>query len=457
MNMDVMKAMPEFISRKDMAPQPWKVEEGAPVRGDAWTNMRAAQMRVPYGADELSRSVRAHEMMHAKVSPSNNDSMRALPVSFDCIMAAEEFRVNSLIASAGFDADALRDGSESQSGKILGQNGDWNGIVRMVASTAGTKACADLLRGLKQSSPELALRAREVQKVLKREWKKYEKRYGTSGIASTRDKDGLPLGFVRVTIPLAQFLQRIMTAEQGAGEPDPNANPDLPDVADIARGKSKQFARLIEKELTKSRVVDGKLGRKRIACNIGKNPRRINRMLTDPERRIFDRRAKGKGGVVLIDQSGSMQLSEQDIHNLIESAPGCTIVGYSHSIGSTDIPNTWVIADKGRVADEIPDGNGGNGVDGPAIRFSLNKRKSGEPFIWVCDGYVTAGEDDDYYQNLGEECASLVVKHGIHMVHDMKQAVSALKIASNGHRLETKAVGYITKTEAWRNYAIESC
>ena len=69
--MEVMKAMPEFITRNDIEPRAWSVDEGAPVRGDAWTDMRVAKMRVPFGADETSRVVRAHELMHAKVSPIN--------------------------------------------------------------------------------------------------------------------------------------------------------------------------------------------------------------------------------------------------------------------------------------------------------------------------------------------------------------------------------------------------
>lgn len=59
--MQVMKAMPEFINRRDIEPRAWEVQEGNPVRGDAWTEMRAAKMRVPYGADNTSRVVRAQD------------------------------------------------------------------------------------------------------------------------------------------------------------------------------------------------------------------------------------------------------------------------------------------------------------------------------------------------------------------------------------------------------------
>lgn len=449
--MEVMKAMPEFIERRDRNPLPWQVEEGAPVRGDAWTEMRTGRMRVPFGADELSRTVRAHELMHAKVSPHRLEDMRKLPVRQDCILTAEEFRVNMLIGNQGFDVNALADGSESRTGKLLGENNDWNGVVRFMATTAGTKAGADFLRGLKSSNPAFAEQARALQKVLMKEWRTAVKRIKVSGIASTRDCDnGLPSGFNRFTVPIAQLLEGLMIQEDADGIPNEHANQDLPEVVKVAKGVHGKFALLVEKEVSKTRIVDGKIGRKRVASNVGKNPRRINRMLTDPERRIFDRRARGRGGIVIIDQSGSMHLTDADVWAIIEHAPGATIVAYSHRPGTTDIPNVWVIAERGKVADSIPTTNGGNGVDGPALRFALSKRRMNEPVIWVCDGYVTDGAGDDFYPNLAEECAQLVVRNGIHMVPDLPSAVSALKIAANGHRLEPQAIAHIKNTEAWR-------
>lgn len=452
--MEVMKAMPEFITRQDIEPRAWSVEEGAPVRGDAWTEMRVAKMRVPFGADDTSRVVRAHELMHAKVSPINGEALAEVAkeraLSAEAIVSAEEFRVNMLLANQGFDVNALSDGSESKSGKIIGENGDWNGMIRFMASTAGTKAGADFIRGMKTSSPEMAEQARELQKVMNKFFRDNKKRMGAHNIANTRlASNGLPDGFNRFTIPLATLIQSLLKSEGEDGEPSEHDSDELPKVKDVAKGKGGMFARLIEKQIPKPRHIDGKLGRKRIATNIGRNPRRINRMLTDPEMRIFDRHAKGKGGVVLIDQSGSMRLSNEDIDNIIAQAPGCVIIGYSHQTKSTTTPNVWVIADRGKVAESVPEGNGGNGVDGPAIRFAQAKRRNGEPFIWVCDGYVTDGTGDSYYENLGNECASLVVKHNIHMVNNVEDAVSALRKVAQGQRLPTRAVGPLVNTGVW--------
>lgn len=457
--MEVMKAMPEFITRSDIAPRAWTVEEGAPVRGDAWTEMRVAKMRVPYGADETSRVVRAHELMHAKVSPADGEAMVKASidnsVSMESLIGAEEFRVNMLIAHQGFDIDALADGSESRTGKIIGENKDWNGMVRFMSAIAGTKAGADFLRGLKTTNPEMEKEARELQKAMNKYLRNAKKR-GIKTIASTSPcGNGLPVGFNNFTIPLARMIESLIKPEGKDGEPSDFDSEELPKVKQLANGGAGLFARLIEKEVPKNRHIDGKLGRKRIATNIGRNPRRINRMLTDPEMRIFDRHAKGKGGVVLIDQSGSMKLSENDIQDIITQAPGCVIIGYSHRVGSDTTPNVWVIADRGKVASELPDGNGGNGVDGPAIRFAQSKRRNGEPFVWVCDGYVTDGKGDQYYANLGEECATLVKRHQIHMVDDVTEAVTALKRVAKGERLQARAVGPLVTTATWQNTKVD--
>lgn len=457
--MNTQVAMPEFLSRDDIDPRSWSVQQGAPLRGDAWTEMRTATMRVPFGDDEMSRVIRAHELTHAKISPIDKATMESYieehRLTRDSVISAEEFRVNMTIKHLGFDIDALRDGSEFKAGQICGHNNNWNGMVRFVASTAGSKACNDFVRGISKTNPALGARAKEVQKELLKYHKKLLKYHGINAKESFRyisdttpvGRHQVPAGFDTYTRAIAEMLDTLLIPEGGGG---PNGEPDsspeegnTPSPADVFGGRAGKFADLIEDVRPKPRHVDGKLGRKRVAVNVGKNPRRINRMLVDPERRIFDRRAKGRGGVVLIDQSGSMSLSDSDIWNIISHAPGCLIIGYSHRADSTTIPNVWVIADRGKVVEQVPEGNGGNGVDGPAIRFAQARRRYNEPFIWVCDGIVTDGKGDNEYPNLTDECAKLVAKHNIHMVDDVNEAIEAFKSIALGRRLETTFTGPI--------------
>jgi len=469
------KAMPEWLTRNDQPNgRSWTVREGQAVRGDAWTNMTECEMRVPFGSDEMSRLVRAHEMTHAKVSPKVMDARVATvhSTTMDMVISAEELRVNMLAQMAGFDMNELRDGSEVNAGEIAGINADWNGAVKMLLACANTKAGNDFVRGVGKSNHEMMLALREVHKAIKKEWKRLVRNSGYSAtsrrqaLADTRplrltvpkiiDGDKLsedefedaeiPEGY-RYTLAMAKFAERFLRNEGDADEGIEADNLPTPDEVkdDAGSGDRGRWARPIVKRLPLPRTSDGIIGRKRIASQTGRNPRHLSRLLTDPERRVFDRKVRGKGGIVLIDQSGSMHLSEADIWKIVETAPGCVIIGYSHRPGSTGIPNIWVMADRGKIIDRdgVPAGNGGNGVDGPALDFALRQRKHNEPFVWVCDGMVT-DQHDHIGTHLSVECAKKVARHGIHMVDTPKDAVDALRRAHSGQRLGMKLNGYLS-------------
>jgi hypothetical protein len=458
------KAMPEWLTRRDRTNGAWNVQQGNAQRGDAWTNITGCEMRVPFGDDQISRLVRAHEMMHAKVSPAIMDPRVAAhyAVTDEMLRACEEFRVNMLVGKAGFDVEELRDGSENLAGEIAGRNNDWNGGLTMLVACAGTKSATEFLKGVKKGNPDMEASLRKIHNGIKARWRK-ETRRGHERLANTSpyavnvggdETVMITSGYRRMTVEYAKWLsQFLVNTDELADDDGDNVIPDADDVGERVRSKHAggQFARLVELPVAKPRSVDGRIGRKRVATNIGRNPRRIERMLTDPEQRIFDRRTRGKGGIVLIDQSGSMSLTEDDLWSMIKAAPGCVIIGYSHRAGTVDEPNIWVMADRGRVCDKVPMGRGGNGVDGPAIRFALKRRRNGEPFVWVCDGLVTDGANDHPSGALSEECAKLVVKHGIHMTADVSEGVEALRKASTG-RLQTNAVGTIARTPSWREF-----
>jgi hypothetical protein len=440
--------MPEFLSRKDHAGTAWTIQESSAARGEPSTNIKQAKMRVPMGTDETSRVIRAHEMVHAKVSPlevPGDDRFGATPES---LIVAEEFRVNTLVQRAGFNTDELMDGSETKSGEIYGKNNEWNGAIRTLTAYAGGKAASSFLRGVKKTNPEMEASLREFQKLLKKQMKSLAKHRKFSDTTPVVKQDAAgrelsyPAGF-ESSIRLARFVDSYLISE--GGDADDGRPQDIPDPEEIKEtsGSRGKFARLVLKDLPKPKKVTGNLGRKRLATDIGRNPRRINRMLTDPERRVFDKWSKASGGVVVIDQSGSMSLTHNDIMSIIESAPGCLIIGYSHQPGSDGHPNAWVLADRGNVVANMRDvpNNSGNGVDGPVLRYAINRRKKHEPLVWVCDGMVTDGANDCNYANLSIECVKLVKDHGIHMVGDVEDAVKALKKAANGTKLHATLIG----------------
>ena len=449
-------AMPEWLARRDTENGPWTVTNGPAQRGEAWTNQHDRKMRVPFGGDETNRVIRAHEMAHARVSPENAVLGTELGISEGSVRCAEEFRVNQIIRTAGFDIDLLVDGSERRAGERLAQMGDYAGLVQFVAACAGTAGATAFIRGIRNIDPELAKSIREVEKSVIKTWRKSARRYGDAWQAkrwgsTERLSNGYPRGYYEHTIPLAQMLDLAISTltpdTDGDGEGDENgdgngSSEQSQRVKDAVNGRAGVWGKLLfDNEVRLTKTVSGSLGRRRSATNMGRNPRRINRMLTDPQRRVFDKTHRSIGGVVIIDQSGSMALSIEQVEQIMEASPGCTIIGYSHRARSNDVPNIWILAENGRRAEQVRPGSGGNGVDVPAVKFAVSKARRGEPIVWITDGVCTSSHDDRPYENLYEDAARVVRRHGIHMVPDVRGGVEAMKRIAAGERLSTNFVG----------------
>lgn len=177
----------------------------------------------------------------------------------------------------------------------------------------------------------------------------------------------------------------------------------------------------------------GKLGRRTMYTNEGKYPRNIGRLMTDPERRIFTRKTRSLGAVVVIDCSGSMGLSEDDLKSLMRSSSGATVLCYSTgNYPNETTPNAWVVARRGRQVRRLPEFPGGNGCDAPALKYGVSLRTSSvQPVIWVSDQQVT-GLGDRSNENLRQQCRTLVRKHGIITARNVRQAVQLISKLQGG-------------------------
>jgi len=470
MTLTYSAAMPEWLApRKDMPAGSWEVEQGRPMRGDAWADLYERRMRVPYGADPFSRVVRAHELMHAQITPKYGPTdLARLDCSAQAAVSAEEFRVNTLVGRAGFNLDDLRDGSETNSGESLAINEDWNGLVLFTAAVAGTKAVKDVITGVRRHNKDWAAALSKLNAAMVKEFKSVQ----TWALADTKpcfppdenneDAEFMPKGCVTYTTKVAKMIDHAIKVGEPVAESDedaaqPDVTPDRMDKAlKVARGNGGLWIDMVlDTSIPLTRTLKGTMGRRRIATDTGRNPRRIERALTDPHRRIFDKTTKGSGGVVLIDQSGSMHLSDEQVWALVTAAPGCLIVGYSANAYRYDVPNVWVLADRGRVCESVREGNGGNGCDGPALRYALSRRKPGEQVVWVCDGVVT-GQKDDWHENLADEVVELVAAHRVHMVDNLDGALAALQRIKAGHRLPTTVTGSLKGLASWRSRNVEA-
>ena len=417
---------PELVTGREdgFGARPWTVRPGSVFRGEASCNLTERTLEVPLGADETSRVVRAHELMHARVSPhvrERSGTFHGLsPRALEC---AEELRVNSLVERVGFDLAMLRDGSEKMGGRRLGESGDWAEAACFLMAVLGTGGEKEYFAGIRQSNPSWLAGLRSLRKYALT----MISATSTSVLGSTQLNDDLvPLGYADVTMKLARVVTNAMSARPPRSTDEVRAFRRSLEPGG-RRAPSGTFATLLFDQRvalnprTRSRGV-----RRFRPSNTGVTLRYPSRLLTDDQRRAFARRSTHHGGIVIIDQSGSMDLDPTALMDLLRRAPNAVIVGYSHCPGDRgDTPNAWVLAQRGVTACEVPTGNVGNGVDGPVLRWAIQQQYSREPIVWITDGQVTDSNDHPDAE-LTAQCAQLVLQHRIRLVRDLKAAGASL-------------------------------
>jgi len=431
--------------RGDTAEGRWEVKGGSSQRGEAFTDFASRRMVAPVVDDETARVIRNHELTHARISPANDGEFQALSergYSERIIHCAEEYRVNQVLSGLGFDVDLLSDGSEGKSGERLGQDGGieaWNEAVAFSTALLGTKAYTRFINGIKKHQPEWATELRTLGKEIKKEISGFPPAVlGDTTPEIYKSASGeirnAPAGFLNFTGRIAKQAQQAIrirpsdssevakSVDKGEGRPIVKTEGEKYDLGYGAN----VFAPLILADLPLTVPVQGYVKPKKRPAQFGKSVRYPDRHLTDPYRRVFGHKRKVKGGIVVIDQSGSMDITEEDLLKVLKEVPGALVIGYSHRPRSSDgTPNAWVLAKNGKRVSRIPEGNVGNGVDGPVLDYAISQRKGKEPIVWVCDGQVTAANDKSF-EELSEAVGHIIVRHGIIQVRHLEEAPKAL-------------------------------
>lgn len=466
---------PELLSRKDVEVGNWQVDSCEPKRGIPATNVVTKQMLAPSHDTDVARAIRAHEMMHAKVSPAHDFAQwisRGL-ASHQALIVAEELRVNFLCGKAGFDMKShLTDGSETADGERVSATDDWVAAVHMCIATAGTASHKAFLTGVRRGNRKWG---KMLLSIGKQAIKEIEKSYKTGTLASTdvEKASGLyPLGFIH-TERIAEWIDRLAqfnpddepeeekesgksdkgdSDEEATGADSKNDSVVSPKhtgkekakdgtgtprkIADVsataASSRIPTWVELKVERLPMPKQTRGNLGKKKVASDTGRNPRRMHRLLTDPQKRVFDKTIRGMGGVVLIDASGSMSFTHDQIRRIVEASPGCTVAMYS-TIGDNNT-NLWILAEKGKMCDKLPRAGGGNGVDHPALEWAIKqKQRSSTPVIWVTDGGVT-GQHDNMNDTLTMQCIKTSLKQNVIILPHVEEAVEVLGKMKNGFK-----------------------
>lgn len=423
--------IPQLLGRDDVTEGgSWDIRSALPLRGSPSTCIEFRQMNVPMGNSLLEDAIRAHEMLHAKVSPTAKIFKGFLDRGFAAertIIVAEETRVNYLGNQLGFPiAQDLADGREFIDGRMLASS-DWKQCMYGYVATSFTAGQEPYVNGVEEINPAWADQLRYIGMAIDKHWEEAKSLYKIDGIAKI-DSDKSEYGFEH-TYQLAIKLELWAGSESIIESIDDITSEETSDPSIqkiMARGGS-VWDDLRFSPVKPTQHVVGAISKKRIAMQYGKNPRRMSRLYTDPQKRIFDHTVKSPGGIVVIDGSGSMSLRTEQIKEMILAAPGCTVVIYS---SSDDLErwkpehNIFFLAENGKMVEErkYPDLFGGNGVDLPAIKWAVGKRKSRKtPVIWVTDGYV---------HTLGTEtlnCALFAQKQGVLMAQNADEAVEMLR------------------------------
>jgi len=421
-----LSVFPELVTGRedDFGVRAWRVERGSTFRGEASCNLTERILEVPLGDDPESRVVRAHELMHARISPHSLEWARHFSdVSPRALECAEELRVNTLIGRLGFDVSLLHDGSEKIGGRRLGRLGEWDQAVCFLLAVLATGAEREYLSGVRGERPEWMAGLRAVRK---RSLDLLDATSTEVAGSTAFDDDGVPSGYAQVTVVLARMVTQAMAARSPQG---PVALRQFRRSLEPGgrRAPTGRFATLCFDEPAPliARMRTGGVRRPR-PISSGTVMRYPGRLLSDPERRAFVERAHHHGGIVVIDQSGSMDIEPDELQRLLRRAPDALVVGYSHRPGDQGATaNAWILAQRGGVAAPRA-GNVGNGVDGPILRWALAHRRGSEPVFWVTDGQVTDSHDHPD-EALTDECARLVTGSHITLVRDLAGVQRAMR------------------------------
>lgn len=376
-------------------------------------------------------SVTRHEQGHARWSP-----MRFPKVDFDrrILLAVEDARVNSGLARLGLPVHL----SVGERGNIthLAEEDLDDGrtvmfLVRAIASI-GTNGIDAVLAGAEDDPAARAL-AEELIGLVDAGLEKSRRRRKDQVVATASST-------VRAATAVAARLRVEGVCVDPTDAPFQkgcclgHACGELDDAAMMRR----EFAR------RRGRVTGVKSGRMRVVEAPLTIPRTMRRAAPVRERRasaegavmhypgrwVSDRsiflkivsRSRSSGSV-LIDTSGSMSLSPQDVDAILDAAQSSVLVAiYS---GSDTEGEVRVVARGGARAPEAhlkPYGKG-NIIDAPALEW-LGAQPA--PRIWVSDGRVT-GVGDTGSGALRRKCRALCRRFAITRVESAEEAAARLR------------------------------
>ena len=408
----------------------WKVQSHLPGDGRAgWTDIKKRQMSVPLDATIASQNIRAHELGHASWTPARTPTSisKGAGVSYEALQRAEDCRIGYGLIDSGvtdYAVGTLTDGDiatlEAEGQRLLTEHGPSvltalaKRLSHQVVSMAMTEDkdrildLADRLGGA--TLRDLVANVADVAESTLFPNGRYRHECQVRRYRRGRGRRVSAVVPFRRALQLAWILDRLYPPE-GAPAPDgkpPNPKPGQP-----------LWGRLSIEEPSRSTVA--RLARIRMvrrSCDEGTQLRRLDRLLVDGK--VFASKRHLVGGTVLIDGSGSMGWSREEILRCVEAAPAATVAVYS---GHADKGVLRIVAKDGRMVapDLVTSPCGlGNIVDGPALDWLA---KQAEPRIWISDACVT-GIDEVQHPLLVAEVQRTKLTAGIVRLDHLREVVA---------------------------------
>lgn len=225
-----------------------------------------------------------------------------------------------------------------------------------------------------------------------------------------KDEDGNRPGAERPPAGPREMRQRLQETIEKMGQ---TPEYDKRDKRDPIWGRMTTRVAKLTRSLPRKLVSRSKYR----ATDEGAVPRYVHRLPVDGK--IFGRKKKSPGGTVLIDDSGSMSFSTEDLEAIMKAAPAVNIAAYS---GHIDKGELVILGKDGKYADPTEDGSarpygGNNLVDLPALEWLATMPK---PRLWVSDTYVTIRGGD--IERAYEQVYRLCKQKDINIVPDARTA-----------------------------------
>ncbi len=410
----------------------WNVHRSPTTRLAGITRTRGAAtdtMIVPMGAFEQERLIRAHEMIHVSITPDDYEMrVRAADLPDPIVQLCEDARVHGQMRRLEFDPAAMEGIIHDNELKQMAEKAH-------PAELAGIGAALFATGEAQRLEAAIANLPETVQ----------EERMAIFTYGLHMANNWMHPGMQESLPPFDEVLDMARAIVELLGDPDdpPQDTPEgqegleqipeitpwqMPQLAqkpiekkkgptnDDPHGENLVWANMIIEEPPLPLTLPGKMRgkRRKVPEQRGRRLHRIGRLHHDG--RVFSHKPPLRGGgAVLIDTSGSMSLSNEEVIQLCATYPAGIIGAYCSDHGDT-VGTLRIIARRGRrVTDEMinPEG-GGNGVDGPALDWLA---KQPGPRFWISDAGVSGGPEGLRY------CLNVCRKNAIKRVDNAWQIV----------------------------------